>query len=142
MKRFPVLFIALLLVPFGALHAAETPSRDLLSHVIVAHSKDASRNGEASVIGLRDGSLLLLYGAHEKSGDWDRGEIRQIRSRDGGKTWSTPETVFSEADRSLFQISFARLANGDLGLTHTSLANGRDAFKVFRRSSDEGATSG
>ena len=140
MKRFPALFIALLLAPFGALHAAETASRDLLSHVIVAHSKDASRNGEASVIELRDGSLLLMYGAHEKSGDWDRGEIRQIRSRDGGGTWSAPETVFRDGQRSLFQVAFARLGNGELGLTHTSLANGRDAFKVFRRSTDEGRT--
>jgi|GEM_PF-183530 len=110
------------------------------SHVIVPHSKEAARNSEASLIELRDGSLLLMYGAHQKSGDWDRGEIRQMRSHDDGKTWSQPETVISDAKRSLFQISFARMANGDLGLTHTSLANGRDAFKVFRRSTDEGQT--
>ena len=140
MKRIFSLLTVFLLAPCVPLPAAEVLPRDLPSLIIVPHSKEAARNGEASLIPLRDGSLLLMYGAHEKSGDWDRGEIRQIRSRDGGKTWSTPETVFSEADRSLFQISFARLANGDLGLTHTSLANGRDAFKVFRRSSDEGAT--
>ena len=140
MKRILSLLPVFLFAPCVPLPAAEVVPRDLPSHIIVPHSKEAARNGEASLIPLRDGSLLLMYGAHEKSGDWDRGEIRQIRSRNGGKTWSTPETVFSEADRSLFQISFARLANGDLGLTHTSLANGRDAFKVFRRSSDEGAT--
>ena len=138
----PILFIltVFFLIPPLSSHAAETPPRDLPSHVIVAHSKDASRNGEASIIELRDGSLLLMYGAHEKSGDWDRGEIRQIRSQDGGKTWSAPETVFHDAERSLFQVAFARLGNGELGLTHTSLANGRDAVKVFRRSADEGKT--
>ena len=140
MNRKWMILIALLLARFAALQAADTPPGQGMGHVIVPHSKEAARNGEASLIELRDGSLLLMYGAHQKSGDWDRGEIRQIRSRDGGKTWSEPETVFSDANRSLFQISFARLANGDLGLTHTSLANGRDAFKVFRRSTDEGKT--
>lgn len=127
-------------LPEAAPQPPQNPQNPTISHIIVPHSKEAARNGEASLIELRDGSLLLMYGAHQKSGDWDRGEIRQMRSRDGGKTWSQPETVFSDAKRSLFQISFARLANGDLGLTHTSLANGRDAFKVFRRSTDEGQT--
>ena len=140
MKPTLTLLTALLLAPLGALHAADTSPSQGTSNIIVPHSKDAARNGEASLIELRDGSLLLMYGAHQKGGDWDRGEIRQIRSHDGGKTWSSPETVFSDPKRSLFQISFARLANGDLGLTHTSLANGRDAFKVFRRSTDEGKT--
>jgi hypothetical protein len=129
------------IIELPANHAAAPSSREVkASHVIVPHSKEAARNGEASLIELQDGSLLLMYGAHQKSGDWDRGEIRQMRSHDGGKTWSKPETVFSDAKRSLFQISFARLANGDLGLTHTSLANGRDAFKVFRRSTDDSQT--
>ncbi len=141
MKSILELFVvAWLLAPLAAVQSAETTPVPGPSHVIVPHSKEAARNGEASLIGLRDGSLLLMYGAHQKSGDWDRGEIRQMRSLDDGKTWSAPETVFSDAKRSLFQIAFARLANGDLGLTHTSLANGRDAFKVFRRSTDEGKT--
>lgn len=140
MKRTLILITALWLAPRATLRAAETPPIPATSHVIVPHSQEAARNGEASLIDLRDGSLLLMYGAHQKSGDWDRGEIRQMRSRDGGKTWSAPETVFSDPQRSLFQVSFARLANGDLGLTHTSLAHGRDAFKVFRRSTDDGKT--
>jgi hypothetical protein len=125
----------------AALVAAAAPAVEpLLSHEIVPATEEARRNGEASFIPLKDGSLLLLYGAHSKPGDWDRGEIRQIRSRDGGKTWSEPETVFSDHKRSLFQCSLARLPSGDLGLTHSSLANGTDAIKVFRRSSDEGKT--
>jgi hypothetical protein len=113
---------------------------ELPSHEIVPATAEAKRNGEAAFIPLKDGSLLLLYGSHSNPGDWDRGEIRQIRSRDGGKTWSQPETVFSDPKRSFFQCALARLPSGDIGLTHTSLAHGQDAIKVFRRSSDDGHT--
>jgi len=82
MKHTLTLLTALLLAPLASLQAAESAP----GKVIVPHSKDAARNGEASLIELRDGSLLLMYGAHQKGGDWDRAEIRQMRSRDGGKT--------------------------------------------------------
>jgi lysophospholipase L1-like esterase len=141
MRLIPVTLCFLIVVAQAALAAAAAPVVEaVLSHEIVRATEEARRNGEASFIPLKDGSLLLLYGAHSKPGDWDRGQIRQIRSRDGGKTWSEPETVFSDPKRSLFQCSLARLPSGDLGLTHSSLANGTDAIKVFRRSSDEGKT--
>ncbi|MEI6257760.1 MAG: sialidase family protein [Planctomycetota bacterium] len=141
MPRVLATLVFLLAAMQAALAAAAAPAVEpVLSHEIVRATEEARRNGEASFIPLKDGSLLLLYGAHSKPGDWDRGEIRQIRSRDGGKTWSEPETVFSDPKRSLFQCSMARLPSGDLGLTHSSLANGTDAIKVFRRSSDEGKT--
>jgi predicted neuraminidase len=134
--------LATLVLVLAAMQAAlAAPAAEaVLSHEIVPATAEAKRNGEAAFIPLKDGSLLLLYGAHSKPGDWDRGEIRQIRSRDGGKTWSQPETVFSDPERSLFQCALDRLPSGDLGLTHTSLAHGQDAIKVFRRSSDEGKT--
>ena len=141
MRLIPVTLCFLIVVAQADVAAPATPADEaVLSHEIVRATEEARRNGEASFIPLKDGSLLLLYGAHSKPGDWDRGEIRQIRSRDGGKTWSEPETVYSDPKRSLFQCSLARLPSGDLGLTHSSLANGTDAIKVFRRSSDEGKT--
>ena len=141
MRLIPVTLCFLIVVAQADVAAAASPADEaVLSHEIVRATEEAKRNGEASLITLKDGSLLLLYGAHSKPGDWDRGEIRQIRSRDGGKTWSEPETVFSDPKRSLFQCSLARLPSGDLGLTHSSLADGTDAIKVFRRSSDEGKT--
>ena len=123
-----------------AVVGSEPPVAAVLSHEIVPASPETRRNGEASLVELRDGSLLVLYGAQAKPGDWDRGEIRQIRSRDGGRTWSQPKTLFSDPTRSLFQCALARLPGGDLGLTYSSLAHGKDAVKVFRRSADEGAT--
>lgn len=128
---------AAMLTPFVAFGQ---PSIEPGGRVLVEHSQEFRRNGEGSLIALKDGSLLLMYGAHGKSGDWDRAVLRQMRSQDGGKTWTEPKTVFHDDRRSLFQAALVRLRNGDLGLTHTSLAHGKDAYKVFRRSRDEGVT--
>ena len=118
MPRILATLILLFAAMQAALAAAAAPAAEaVLSHEIVPATAEAKRNGEAAFIPLKDGSLLLLYGAHSKPGDWDRGEIRQIRSHDGGKTWSQPETVFSDPKRSLFQCALARLPSGDLGLT-------------------------
>ena len=89
-------------------------------------------------------SRLLLFDGDEspcESGD------KSPHSKTGARTFGQAHGSSSQArgrrerrSQGRFQISFARLANGDLGLTHTSLANGRNAFKVFRRSADDGET--
>lgn len=119
--------------PLGAAEAG--PGR-----VIVAASKEFPRNGESSMAGLKDGSILQLYGAMNGTGDWAISIMREIRSTDGGRTWSEPRTLFTDPERSLFQPSLTRMANGELGLTYTSLLPKRGAFKLFRRSADEGRT--
>jgi len=115
-------------------------SRPAAGRTVVASSAEYPRNGEATLIVLDEGEILLLYGAHTGSGDWDRAVIRAARSSDGGRTWSQPVTQLEDPQRSLFQPSLTRMANGDFGLTHTVLAHGQDAYKVFRRSADEGRT--
>lgn len=124
----------------GSAIAAERGGNAVAGQTIVLHSNEFPRNGEASMARLKGGELLCLFGAHRGSGDWDRAVIRQVRSDDGGRTWSAPATVLEDRDRSLFQPSLARLPNGELGLTHTVLRNGQDAHKVFRRSADDGRT--
>jgi predicted neuraminidase len=123
-----------LLMGAGAATATE------VGRILVAATDEFPRNGEGSMVVLRDGSILMLYGAQSGTGDWAIGAIREIRSADGGQTWSEPRTLFTDAQRSLFQPSLTRMANGDLGLTHTSLLPQRGAFKVFRRSRDDGRT--
>ena len=129
---------ALTLAKFPADLLAE--NRTGTTRTVVAPSDDYPRNGEATWIVSDKGELLLFYGAHAGSGDWDRAVIRAVRSADGGRTWSEPVTQLADPQRSLFQPSLTRLANGELGLTHTVLAHGQDAYKVFRRSADEGRT--
>jgi len=116
-----------------AIVAAAEPGR-----LIVPSSAEFPRNGESSMIALKNGEILMLYGAQTGTGDWALGVIREIRSADEGKTWSESRTLFRDPERSLFQPSLTRMANGEIGLTHTSLLPKRGAFKVFRRSTDEG----
>jgi hypothetical protein len=114
--------------------------RTATKQMVVAPSDAYPRNSEATLIVSNSSELLLFYGAHVGSGDWDRAVIRAVRSADGGRTWSEPITQLEDPQRSLFQPSLTRLANGELGLTHTVLAHEQDAYKVFRRSADEGCT--
>jgi Neuraminidase (sialidase) len=120
----------------AAAHAVEPPP----GRVIVPPTPEFPRNGEGSMVTLKNGDILMLYGAQTGTRDWALGVIREIRSPDAGRTWSEPRTVLSDPERSLFQPSLARLPDGTLGLTHTSLLPGRGAFKLFRRSDDEGRT--
>jgi hypothetical protein len=55
MERTLILLTAFLLAPQNTLRAAEPPPNPATSHVIVHHTKEAARNGEASLIELRDG---------------------------------------------------------------------------------------
>jgi Neuraminidase (sialidase) len=132
--------VCLLVAPFLACTKIILPAAEGTGRIIVPASDEFPRNGEGSMVLLKDGGILQLYGAQTGTGDWAIGVIREIRSSDGGKTWSTPHTVLTDLERSLFQPSLTRMANGDIGLTHTSLLPKRGAFKVFRRSTDEGRT--
>jgi hypothetical protein len=87
----------LALAAAASLAAADTPG-----HIIVPASEQFPRNGEGSMVVLQNGSILLLYGAQSGTGDWAIGVIREIRSDDGGETWSEPRTLFTDPQRSLF----------------------------------------
>lgn len=125
---------------YAALRDVTTAVSGDMGRIIVPATEEFSRNGEGSMVALKDGTILQLYGAQSGTGDWAIGVIREIRSSDGGKNWTEPRTLFTDPERSLFQPSLTRLANGDIGLTHTSLLPKRGAFKVFRRSTDDGRT--
>jgi len=125
---------------YAALRDVTTAVPVDMGRIIVPATDEFTRNGEGSMVTLKDGTILQLYGAQSGTGDWAIGVIREIRSSDGGKSWTEPRTLFTDPERSLFQPSLTRMANGDIGLTHTSLLPKRGAFKVFRRSTDDGRT--
>ena len=66
--------------------------RDLCVNTIVAATQQFPRHSEASILELKDGSLLMAWQRHEKSGFGSRDEapstISLMNSSDNGKTWS------------------------------------------------------
>ncbi|TBL76261.1 exo-alpha-sialidase [Paenibacillus thalictri] len=99
------------------------------------------RNGEGGMIKLNDGSLLFLYDKFPSTADLDVGtKIAKRTSSDGGLTWSAESILFSNPSRGLIQPSLVRLANGQLGVAYTTFTGSTDAKRVFRTSTDEGAT--
>src|SRR5437868_3685501 len=45
---------------------------------------------------MKDGSILLQCQGKAGKGDWVPAEVLQLRSTDGGKTWSTPTVLFKD----------------------------------------------
>jgi hypothetical protein len=118
--------------------------------VVIGDASDAvAKNGEGSMIRLKDGTLLHAFSRHirpEDSSRYDNADlwpavIARIESRDKGASWSQPSVMFtSSIGENAMQPSFARLSNGELGVSYSQINSLSSAEKVFRYSSDEGKT--
>jgi hypothetical protein len=146
----PFLLLAALALP-GL--AADEVTRRLggMRGVVIGHaSADVAKNGEGSTIRLKDGTLLHAFSRHMRPKDSSKkyenpdlwpAVIARIESRDAGLTWSEPVVLFtSSIGENAMQPSFARLANGELGVSYSQINSLSSAEKVFRFSSDEGKT--
>jgi len=107
--------------------------------------QQVAKNGEGSTVVLKDGTLYHAFSRHyrEATGNADLwpAVVATTTSHDGGKTWSTPEVLFrSSTGKNAMQPSFARLKNGELGISYSQIDSISSANKVFRYSSDEGKT--
>ena len=107
---------------------------------------DNTRNCEASVIELQDGSLLLVYSHFVASGgDYDIADIRSKSSDDGGYTWSE-SSIIQETDGkyNMRGADLIELRSGELGLIYGRSLMGKDRvleeYLVFRTSKDNGKT--
>lgn len=85
------------------------------------------RHSEASIIELKDSTLLLAWQRFERSAfgsnDDAPGTITLINSADGGRTWTNCRVAVGREDgsRSVYSPNFLRLQDGDLtmGLSAT-----------------------
>jgi hypothetical protein len=113
-------------------------------------SETVAKNGEGSTILLNDGTLLHAFSRHMRpAGDakqypnpdlWPA-VISGIKSRDHGKTWSAPDVMFrSTTGENAMQPGFARLVNGEIGVSYSRIDSLSQATKVFRYSKNEGKT--
>jgi len=111
---------------------------------LVQQSPEHPRNGEADIVALKNGDLLLGYGRWEADGsDFGRAEIWGKVSHDGGRTWGEDRVLVpNEGKLTTFEVGFLRLRSGDLLISYCSKDSTEQCAVNFRRSRDEGKTWG
>lgn len=130
-----------------------TPYSDISVHMVAKGSAEHPRHSEASIIELKDGSLLMAWQRHEKSAagshDTAPGSIALMNSRDGGRTWENPRIIAGMIEGSVncYSPSLFRCKDGTLSLffkRYMVLEHGKQSLSnVYRMDSrDEGKTFG
>lgn len=102
------------------------------------------RNSEASIVPLKDGSLLLGWTEFYAGKGADHGPARLSGkiSTDGGRSWGKKYTlVENDGGCNVMEVNFLRLRNGDLALFYCQKnTESTDCRVMMRSSSDEGKT--
>lgn len=104
------------------------------------------RNGEGSLIVLKNGDVLYVFTEYAGSGRADHSNARLSAciSKDGGESWSAPVPMMEKDEdaTNIMSVSLIRLANGDLGMVYlrkdTDADGGISCMPCFVSSSDEG----
>ncbi len=130
------------LVALLCLAAAAIPQPE--SRIVCPSTPEHPRNGEADIIQLKNGDLLLAYGRWNRStDDFGRAEVWCKTSHDGGKTWGEDRVLIpNEGKLTTFSVSFLRLANGEILMSYLYKDSQEDCNVCFRKSADEGKTWG
>ena len=103
------------------------------------------RNGPASVIQLKDGSLLMAYAKFtgKEGRDHSAAYIAGKISPDRGNTWSRDFVLQpNDGELNVMSPSLLRLKSGKILLAYLRKNKGQDCCVHFRLSSDEGRTWG
>lgn len=130
-----------------------TPYHDITIHMAVKATADLPRHSEASIIELKDGSLLMAWQRHEKSAkgshDTAPGTIALMNSYDGGKTWENERIIAGMIPGSVncYSPSFFRCKDGTISLffrRYMILEPGKQSLSNVYRidSADEAKTFG
>ena len=129
------------------------PYYDLSIRTAAKATEDLPRHSEASIIELKDGSLLMAWQRHEKSNqgsnDTAPGAIALMNSFDGGKTWENERIIAGMIEGSVncYSPSFFRCKDGTISLffrRYMVLAPGKQSLSNVYRidSTDEGKSFG
>ena len=112
------------------------------SQLVVPSTPEHARNGEADIIELKSGDLLLGYGRWDADGsDFGRAEIWGKISHDGGQTWGEDRVLVpNEGKCTTFECGFLRLPDGAILMSYCVKDSNADCSVCFRKSFDDGKT--
>ena len=118
--------------------AATVLHEEILERVTPKHP----RHGEAAVIDLQDGRLLLAQSCFTGGPtDFSEGHVSGRTSSDKGRTWSERFVIIpNEAKMNTFNPSFLRLPSGPILLFYFRQDGWDDVKQYVRTSYDEGQT--
>ncbi|MEN6458563.1 MAG: sialidase family protein [Thermoguttaceae bacterium] len=118
------------------------PEGQIIARASVQHP----RNGEADILPLANGDLLLVYGRWSSDGgklgsDFGAAELWSKTSHDGGKTWGEDRVVVpNEGKLTTFEAGLLRLPRNGILLSYCVKDSSEDCSICFRKSFDEGRT--
>lgn len=109
------------------------------STIVCPGTAEYPRNGEADMIELRNGDLLLAYGRWTGGqSDFDKAEVWCKTSDDGGKTWGKDRVLIgNEGKLTTFSVSFLRLSNDEILMAYLTKDAKDNCNLWFRKSADE-----
>ena len=122
------------------------PENSAFELVVAPATEPNPRNGEAAIVRLKGGGLLLGWSEFYAGGGADHAPARLVgrTSQDGGRTWGPKYTlVENDGGCNVMEVNFLRLNNGDVALFHCQKnTEASDCRVMMRVSGDEGATFG
>ena len=134
--RAPVLLA--ILVSCCAGYAQESDDNRLV--LTLEATRDNPRNSEGSFVELNDGGILFVYTQfYGGNGDFASARLAEVRSADGGLTWSAPKTVVEKENHlNVMSVSLLRLQRGPIAMFYLVKEAPDDCHPVMRTSTDEG----
>jgi len=124
---------------------AEPGRKEFWPHEMIVCPATAqnSRNSEADVELLKDGSLLMAYTEFYGGNgtDWGKARIAARTSKDEGRSWSDSLTlVENQGQMNVMSPSLLRLKSGRLAMIYMLKNSEADCRVLYVTSSDEGKT--
>ena len=118
--------------------------KDYIVHeeLIEDHRIDKLRSGEGSVCELSNGSLFCVYGKFAGAKDEDKATLIEIRSKDGGCSWTDKNDLLKPGDDILnnMSVSLLKLHDGRVAMTYLHKVSTTLCYPLFMTSSDNAKT--
>ena len=140
-----ILVLGICMMAAAAYTAAQTTGPDWAKRVLqLPPGPDNPRNSECAFVTLRDGSILMVYSHFygKSSNDYATANLSSRRSRDGGVTWTTEDSIVvpNEGGMNVMSVSLLRLAGGRIALFYARKNAHADCIPMVRFSDDEAVT--
>lgn len=119
---------------------AATPGKHTKEVVdLIEADENHQRTGEADIIELANGELLLAYTDFRGFQDDAAAVLRSCRSYDGGRSWTAPQLLVDQEGRqNVAAVSFVRVSSSVILLCYDTKHSHEIGLLTVRRSSNNG----